>query len=314
MTLEFGSVDEAMSWADDWVNANSPIRVADDLAAFEADHLEQFLANYRRGFHQFYVEFGELAALVDQVNFVDRSTWPSHRALQFVTIAKNLKPFHSAMDRLSKGSYQDSVTLIRSLYDAFLRVVHISVYCDNPWGALATSPEPGVPRFNATGLVQDQLRLDWLPNYEIMSVFAHGNVFEVSQSLIRNEQRRADPERFGLVYEDDVRLVEMAMPYLQLLLLLNLRFVRTRLIGSANVRDPGQLKSADRAIELLQWMISDNPKPFWVQTARDVDYLFEVLAAADAGRDWQSMRDLRPKVLPRSARIGSAQAVPQDPE
>jgi hypothetical protein len=134
----------AMSWAEAWVGEHYPPRVETELAAFEQLHHAQFMENYGRAVNQFYVQYDALVAVVDHVNFVAAPSWPAHRTIQFVLLAKNLKAFHSAMDRLSKGFYQDAMGLTRSLYDTFLRVVHVSCFSDAPEGALVDRPLPGV--------------------------------------------------------------------------------------------------------------------------------------------------------------------------
>ncbi len=96
---------EALAWADEWVQRNQP-SVLTDLKLYEDQHLNEFERSYGHGLSQFYVEYGALLDLVDEVNFHERSTWPAHRSIQFVLLAKNLKALHSAMDRLSKGFMQ----------------------------------------------------------------------------------------------------------------------------------------------------------------------------------------------------------------
>jgi hypothetical protein len=295
MALEFGTTAEAQAAFDSWIEARNPPPVQIDLAGFEAEHAERFAQHHGRGVAQLYIAFDQLVALVDQVNFVDKSDWPKHRAIQFILIAKNLKAFHSALDRLTKGSYQDATTLTRTPYETFLRVVHVSIYGSNPWGALVDRPSSGVPKFNATGLAKDVLRLDWR-KYGIMSPFAHSNLLEVVQSLRKIELRDGEPERFGLSYDDDPRLVESVLPVLQFLVLAYLRFVREVLIGSATVRDVEQLAEADLAIKWASFLLGDSPKPYWTQVLSDLEYILGVLTLADSGRDWKVVRDRRPLV------------------
>jgi len=297
--LDFASEEEAQAALDAWLTRHDPPKVQTDLAGFEAAHLAGFLAEYGRSIRHLYIGFDQLVALVDEVNFIDKRDWPQHRALQFILIAKNLKPFHSAIDRLTKGSYQDAMTLTRGPYETFLRVVHVSIYSENPWGALSVQSGKGVPTFNATGLARDVLGLDWR-KYGIMSPFTHSNLFEVLQALKRQEQQQGEAEQFGLNYEDDPTLVEAVLPLLQFLVLAYLRFVREVLIGSAEVRDPSQLPEVDQAIEWAAFLLRANPKPYWMQVVADLDYILEVLGLADHGEDWKAVRDRREPVTERT--------------
>jgi hypothetical protein len=96
-------------WADAWVAAHAANDVRDDIEQFEVDHRSWFRESYGRGVDQFYVEFGALVKAVHALNFVDRHHWPAHRPMQYVIVSKNLKAFHSAMDRLSAGFDVDSI-------------------------------------------------------------------------------------------------------------------------------------------------------------------------------------------------------------
>ena len=247
LAVEFRSPEEAQQAFDAWLVRHVPPRVWVELAAFEAQHLEGFLDDYGRAVDQLYVVLDHLVAAVDQVNFVEKTAWPQHRAIQFILLSKNLKSFHSAVDRLTKGSYQDAMTLTRTIYEAFVRIVHVSVYREHPWGAVSSRSLAGEPKFNATGLVADVLRLDWRL-YRLLSPFTHSNTFEVQLALHRIETREGEPERFGLAYEDNVALVEVVLPILQFLAYVYLRFVREVLIGTAQVPEPARLAEVEEAL------------------------------------------------------------------
>ena len=61
------------------------------------------------------------------------------------------------------------------------------------------------------------LRLD-RRKYWIMSHFAHSNVCEVVQAVHRQQLPQGEPERFGLAYEEDPKLVEAVLSTLQIML------------------------------------------------------------------------------------------------
>lgn len=294
--MDFEDLSSARDWADSWVAAHTPNLIRDEIAAFEADHRERFLQSYGRAVDQFYVQYGALAQAVDALNFVDRTHWPSHRPIQYVIVAKNLNGFHSTMDRLSKGFVVDSMSIVRGLYDAFLGIIHVSLNSTDPLGAIMARPPSPTPRFNATGIVKGQLRLDWMSNYAIMSVFAHGNLMEVAQSINRMHDRSLPRERLGLTFEPDVLVVETVLPFLSLVTLLYLRFVPESLGATSDVEDAPLIATCRDAVALLTFAMRDNSKPRWRKIADDIDYLFNVFSAADAGGDWKSLRDARPPV------------------
>jgi hypothetical protein len=292
---DFGDRGAVMEWADSWVANNQP-SILHELEMVELAHRRRFEGEYGRGIQQFYVEFGALVDAVDDVNFAERDHWPPFRYVQFVLLAKNLGSLHSAMDRLSRGFYQDALSLTRSSYDAWLRLVFISCYPDDPYAALMHRTPKGTPSFNATDLVRVQLRLDWLSKYRIMSAFAHGNSVDALQSLQAAIERSGNPERFGLQQSYDVSRIELVYPFLEFLVLAYLRFVVERLLAPHEARTPGVHHRAEESIAFIRHKFTDHPKPYWHATMTDLDYVFELLAAADRGDDWRAIRDTRPEV------------------
>ena len=296
MPLAFESHEDAQAAVDDWVLRNSPSLTADDLARCERDHLQVFGERYGRLHAQFDVAFDQLVGAIEQVNYVDQRAWPPHRALQYILLSHNLKAFISAMDRLSRGYYEDSAVLSRTMYETFLRAIFISCHGENPWGAFPVTVPKGVPKFNATNFARDGLRLDWEPIYSTMSAVAHSNFPRVASSLRRIENREGEPELFGLTFEDDAATLEFAASFLPFLLAAYTRFVVERLVGDAVVERPEQLSVARESVEWTSFMLSTNEKAIWRAAAADLDYLFDLLDFADSGGDWRAVAASRPAV------------------
>lgn len=293
MDLSFDSVEEARQWADDWLNRLGQSPVVIELLQYEEHHREQVLHDYGRLFNQFEAHYTALVQLIDQVNFIDRSSWPQHRTVQYILMSYNLKPFWSAVDRLTKGFYEDALTLLRGLYETFLRVVFVSCHSGDPWGVLVNKPPKGTPAFNMTNFVRDELELQWLSKYAIMSVFAHSNALQALEALKRASERQGEPERFRLSFEYDTKLVELAAAFLQFLLLVYLRFGLERLVGDSEPHDHEQLTTARESLALLTYGLVDHPKEYWKGVAEDLDFLFQMLEFADRGEDWRAMVQAR---------------------
>ncbi len=284
----FQTSEEATSWADQWASARVPSPLVVDLAQAEKDHFRRFNTDYGRFVLQTEAEFTCLADLIDQLNFVDRSDWPTHRAIQFALVAHNLKTFYSAFDRLVRGHYDDATTLIRVLYETFVRLLFISCHPDNAYSALGFKPPKGVRRFNLTNFLADDLGLDWSTKYEIMSVFAHSNSFRVLESLRRALERTDEPERFGLSLSFDARSAETVMPFFQFVLLTHLRFAVERLAIAGLGAGPQALAESSGACDLLSYGLRTSPKTYWRDVANDLDLLFEMLDIADTRGDWRA--------------------------
>jgi hypothetical protein len=174
---EFESDEQARDWADAWVEEHLPAEVVVSTTQAEREHFESFKKDYGRFVAQFEVEYAALVKVIDDINFVERSSWPDHRAVQYVLAAYNVKTFYSAVDRLARGYYEDCITLTRSLYETFARVLYISCHPDNAYSALVFNPPKGVRKFNLTNFLRDELGLDRGSQYAIMSTFAHSNSY-----------------------------------------------------------------------------------------------------------------------------------------
>lgn len=272
---------------DAWVAANLPSGFTTDLRAMEMDHVAVVSAEYGRMFAQLDVELTALAQLIDVVNFVDRTDWPPHRTVQYLLIWANAKSFHSAIELLLKGHYEDCLAITRGLYETFVRTVFISCYPDAVASTLMPSPPKGERRFNLTNFLEHDLGLEWEANYKVMSTFAHSQAIVVLGAWQRALAREGEPERFGISHGFETERFELAAAFLQFVLLAHLRCVTDRLVGSSAVPDYDVLATALEARDLLQFCLEDHPKPYWQRIRGDLDYVFEVMEMADTGGDWK---------------------------
>ena len=219
----FANNTEAQAWADAWLAERLPTELVVQTIDDERAHFERFNSDYGRFVGQFEVEYQALAQLVDRLNFVDRSAWPSHRHVQYVLLAYNVRTFYSALDRLVRGYYEDCITLTLGLYETFVRILFVSCYPTTPYNALMAKLPKGERRFNLTNFLRDDLGLAWETKYSIMSVFAHSNSLRVLEALQRASERRGDPEQFGVRFDYEPELIEAAVPFLQFTLTSHIR-------------------------------------------------------------------------------------------
>ncbi len=293
MPVHFGNAEEAKVWVDNWVERTQSISVFPGIADYEDRHQEKFGRDFGQLGSQFEIQYSSLVGLLDQINGLDKTTWPLHRPVQFILISYNLKPLISAMDRLSKGFYEDAVTLIRSAYETFLRTLFISCHKDHPYSCLVNRPPAGEPVFNVTNFVRDELRVDWLTNYSIMSVFAHSNVHQTTEAVIRAAQRVDEPEVQGLQFEYREDLAALAGVFLQFLVFAYLRVAIERLVGPLTPPDVRQFDTAVEAKDFLAYIFHNHPKEYWRSLADDLDFIFDLLEVADRGDDWHEFARVR---------------------
>jgi hypothetical protein len=160
------------------VQNDSPIM--HDVLEIQREHLAYVLQEYGRLVGLFELCFALLVEIIDGLNYADKSHWPKHRGVQLILFLHNLKTLESAHDRLVKGCYGDALVLVRVPYEAFLRMLFMSLFPRDVYAALAT-PKRGQQTFNATNLVRDILRLPWT-DHALLSTFTHSHRFPLCRT------------------------------------------------------------------------------------------------------------------------------------
>jgi hypothetical protein len=281
----FDSDEHATAWANEWIEAHLPPAVVLRALDSEREHFALFERDHGKFVGLFEIQYSALVRVIDQINFIEKAFWPNHRTTQFVLLAYNAKSLYSSFDRVAKGYYEDGITLTRGLYETFVRIVWMSCYPDDAFGALVRNA-PNVRKFNLTNFVRD-LSFDWQPVYRLMSSFAHSNSPQVIWALERIVRHEGEPERFGARFDYDAKLADAAIPLLSFVLLVQLRLAVERFIGSATPPDQEALQLARESIDLLTHGLVNSPSEMWRTTARDLDLLFDMLHLADRREDWK---------------------------
>jgi len=278
--------------------ANLPSDILRRMQDYEGEHLAYVSSQYGRFVSQFEASYDALVRIIDHVNYgAERSKWPGHRVVQFIVAVQNVKPIRSAQDRLLRGYYEDSLTLMRVAYEAFVRIVFISLHPDAPVYSFGERRK-GARHFNLTNFVADELRLGW-NEYEVLSAMAHSYKLAVLKQLteIGSEGQR---EPLTLSFTRDEVHLTVGINILEFLLLVYLRTATTILLHPVKpgALDQKVLSRATKCIELWQKSFVSHPKPYWRTVANDLDYVFELVRAAEDGRDWKRIREeLKPRPL-----------------
>jgi len=166
---------------DELVSKSNVSRIG-DIQDFQMEHTLYMGQRYRRYMNQFEMYFCALETYSNNLNYLDKKDWPINRGFQFIIATHSLKQFYSAYILLNSGFYGDSLAVLRSVYEAFIRIVFISCHPEVPANAYKTKGQIGV-QFNASGFVNDELKLDWT-KYSVLSVFAHSNMYVVMEDMI----------------------------------------------------------------------------------------------------------------------------------
>lgn len=263
---------------------DSPIM--SQVLAIQREHLAYVLQNYGRVVGLFELCFDLLAEIVDGLNYADKSEWPKHRGTQLILFLHNLKTLESAEDRLVKGCYGDAFVLLRVPYEAFLRMVFMSLFPADAMSGLARRPEPGHGAFNATNLITQDLRLAWT-DHKLLSVFTHANQFTALSHYI-DIAARGNRDPIALEYHFDEALFTMGANLLNIVCYMFLG-VAVQLFGRDVTTPPGlveRIGKASQVASVMGEMLRTHRRQYLPAVVDDIDDIFRLMKAADDGRCW----------------------------
>ena len=286
-------------WLHGWLDRHLPSEWVGLLHDQDKDIALRFIDEYRGFVEIFEVGYTALAEAVDMINFAPKDNWPVHRSPQYLLLAANVKSFRSAQDRLMKGYYQDCGAITRSLYETFARIVFISLYPDAWSSAILTQPS-NQRRFNLTNLLRDDLKLEWEPIYELLSLVSHSNVQTVTHEVVELSKPYRQPERYGYCNTFDAEQSAAYANFLDFVLIAHLRIAwEMMLMPTSNVLNSvasslgmaldAQIDRIDGSLYILQRGLRYSSSSFWRRVADDLDRVMEIMKRADSGRDWRTL-------------------------
>jgi len=271
---------------------NLPSDVLRQIHEMEQGHLAQLSHTHGRFISQFEASYDILVRILAHVNYgADRAKWPGHRIVQFIIANENLKPIYSAFDKLVRGYPEDSFTLARVAYEAFLRIVFISLYPQVP--GYSFGDQKGVRKFNATNLVEQDLRLDRWNHYSILSAMVHSYKFPVLKKLV-DIGKHGQREPLVMSFDYDETLLEVGINILKFLVFIYLRLASEILLQprKPNAVDAELLNKVSLYIDLESRCFMSHPKKDWQTVVGDLDYVFDMVRAVDNDEDWKNIREV----------------------
>jgi hypothetical protein len=182
---------------------SSDVSRINDIQDFQNTHNRYMSVNYRPYMNQFEMYFCALDVYSRSVNYLEKKDWPKNRGFQFIIATHALKQFYSSYILLNSGFYGDSLTVLRSVYESFVRILFISCHPEAPANVYKAKGQVR-PSFNASGLMNDELKLNWT-KYNILSVFAHSNMYVVMEDMIEiGINKKQKPVHLDYKKDDDM--------------------------------------------------------------------------------------------------------------
>jgi hypothetical protein len=264
-----------------------------NIQKYQTQHTAYMTKSYGRFMDQFETFFCAMTSYSHNINYLDKTAWPINRGFQFVIMTSALKQFYSAYALLNVGAYEDSITILRSIYESFLRMVFVSCHPECPYNAYGATGQTGT-KFNATGFVKDELKLDWT-TYSTSSSFAHSNMYKVMGDMIEMGVDKK-PKLIALTYEVDDDMISLITNFMNFLLTVyldaydQLFTVDISKHEEKETLQPHIDKLHEYALICHEALRSHNANEYWRKTAVDIENIFELIKAmdSDATLNWKS--------------------------
>lgn len=271
----------------------------ENIQEYQSQHLTFTRKNYGRFMNQFEMFFCAMTEYSHNINYLDKKGWPTTRGFQFVIATNSLKQFYSAYSLLCNGAYEDAITIFRSVYESFLRIVFVSCHPECPYNAYGAPGQTGV-KFNATNFVKDELKLGWT-TYHITSAFAHSNMYKVMGDMIELSTGK-NPKPIMLTYELDEDMIGMITNFANFLLTIYLSmYDQLFTVDISNHRNKEAIQPHIKQLHAYalishEVLRTHNANEYWRQAAIDIEHIFELIRAMDFDATlnwkdtWQNIR------------------------
>lgn len=259
-----------------------------DIQDYERKHRAFIRQKYGRFMSQFEMYFSSITMHAHHQNYIKREHWPTHRAVQYSAAVHALKPIYSAYTLFCSGFYEDSIILLRSAYETFVRILYISCHPDNPYHALVRDKK--LPRLNITAFIKQDLKLQWT-KYSIMSMFYHGNWIAVVDSILDN-QNKTDPKAITLTYELNEDMIGLVTNNFLFIMAAYMNLI-TRLFTvdySGHPQAEKELAKANEYADILIRNLKTHTKnQYWREVGQDLSDIFGLIEKLEASpkSDWK---------------------------
>ena len=278
--------DEIREKLDQMCQAHGPSRDFLSIHDYELDHASLVLKEYGRFVSQFELFFDTLNDLIVGINYIPKASWPPQRSIQFLLAANNVRFFYSSFDRLIKGFWVESMVLSRPVFEAFIKIVFASCH-PSIFDAVLVQKRSDGKRFNLTGFIRDDLRLNWI-TYRLWSAIAHSNSYEIFKDLSSIRDKKTPLISMKLAF--DKKEFEAALNLLLFVAIAYLHTILKLFITSYDKEiNQDEVQKAQLLTELWKASLRNNPKDHWRKVMDDLDYVFEIVMAAEAGQDWKTI-------------------------
>ena len=258
-----------------------------EIRRHEAGHFLIVSQEYGRFEAQFELFYDLITEILLGVNYIDNSSWPKHRVIQFLLVNNNLKTLYSAFDRSIKGFWEDGLNLLRTAYEVLVRITWVSCYPPRA-GAGILKHDDGGRNFDLTGFIKNDLKLDW-NDYKFLSMLTHGNQPAVLQDWIDiHTKSKREPISAELGFKK--KELEMTINYILFVSYAYLKMTLQLFVTSCNeVLKNETVVDAKELLDIWGETLLLHPGGCLPVYVKDLDDILRMMEGADGGHEWKEL-------------------------
>lgn len=179
--------------------------------------------------------------------------------------------------------------IIRSVFESYLRMVFISLYPQSWKSTVYNKKLKNLTNFNVSNFIRDQLKVDWLWIYKLLSRFPHGKQIEVLNVIGQIAKRtQKTPIAINLVFDENY--FSMCFNFCSVLTCALLTLIKDffpeiedhpQLIQEAKERFQATLKGYHKLVEGMPNKLSN--------TEVDIMKISKMVRAAEKDENWRQL-------------------------
>lgn len=224
--------------------------------------------------------------LVYSLNYVPKKGWAWKKNLQYLYFGTATRSLFKAFTVLLDGFYDDSISIARTAYELFVKIIFCSCYPNDVWCTYAKAPK-GQRQFNLTNFLKHDLKVDWDFLYELTSGASHGKLY-LTRILSNMRANRGGNEPIGLWLKIDQKLISIPVNQLTFLIwgyirLLTVIFPIVYPDGERNQTLMRKSKDFDDALGTIVKTMPNKMK----QVGLDFEKVIKIVQIAEAGGSWK---------------------------
>ncbi len=245
------------------------------ILKFIAGHRELVYENFGKYLKNFEDYFDILNNAIFNLNYMPKKHWPQYKGTQFLLFPETLKTLHRAHEDLFDGYYEESMMLLRSVYETYIKMIYIAIHPNDIESIFYK--RAGKRNFNLSNFVKDELNLDWGWLYKLLSSISHGKTYKHLDLWIKTSTGKYK-DKISLYYKYDKDAISRPINMSIFLLYLLFHLVYVTFIGDikSSKVEKIYIKKMDNIDIILREMLRNSPNKF-SELVQDIEKIDKII-------------------------------------